>query len=68
MLIAAGPTKNGRKALYIGLMERNMELLRNDQPIHKRLDQEPQNVPGLEEWDLYILGPEDTARFIARVS
>lgn len=67
MLIAAGTTKDGRRILYLGLQAENIDRLLNDQPIYKRLDQPPQDVPGLEEWDITILGPEDTARFIAHV-
>lgn len=65
MLIAATSKKNGRKLLVIGLEEENVKRLRNDEPIYKSLNDDP-HVPGLAEWDLTILGPEDTARFVAR--
>ena len=65
MLIAAGTTKDGRKLLIVGLQAENLDRLLNDQPIYKDLSVEPQNVPGLEEWDITILGPEDTVRFVA---
>lgn len=61
MLIAAGPGKDGRKMLILGLDQEGLELLKNDNPIHKNMKDE--KVPGLEEWDVYILGPEDTFRF-----
>lgn len=67
MLIAAGTNWDGRKVLYIGLLEENIRRLKNDEPIYKNLSREPQNVPGLEEWDIAIMGPEDTARFIAHI-
>lgn len=62
MLIAA-TERDGRKLLVIGLMEENVRRLENDEPIYKDL-REP-GVPGLEEWDVAILGPEDTVRFVA---
>jgi hypothetical protein len=65
MLIAAATQKDGRKLLVIGLLEENMKRLADDKPIFKRADEH--EVPGLEEWDLTILGPEDTVRFIAYV-
>ena len=67
MLIAASTTKDGRKLLVLGLQAENMRRLLNDEPIYKRLDKAPQDVPGLEEWDVTILGPEDTIRFVAAV-
>lgn len=63
MLIAA-TERNGRKLLVIGLQSENVRRLLNDEPIYKSLaDDVP--VPGLEEWDVTILGPEDTERFVA---
>lgn len=67
MLIAASTLKDGRKLLIIGLMAENVDRLLNDMPIYKDMSKEPQNVPGLADWDITILGPEDTARFIATV-
>jgi hypothetical protein len=68
MLIAAGDSPHGRKILYIGLMDENIESLRDDKPILRRLDDVGgEAVPGLEDWTLVVFGPEDTARFIARV-
>jgi hypothetical protein len=64
MMIAASE-RDGRKVLLLGLMDENVKRLLNDEPIHKSLRDDPA-VPGLEEWDVVILGPEDTARFIAR--
>jgi hypothetical protein len=63
MLIAAGRT-NGQPTLFIGLDEENLRLLRDDRPIDKDLGA---IVPELASWRLVILGPEDMARFIARV-
>jgi hypothetical protein len=74
MLIAASyETKNGRKLLVVGLSKTNIDGLVNDEPILKRLDGKPDElgetegvqIEGLEEWDLVIMGPEDTPRFIA---
>jgi hypothetical protein len=65
MLIAASTSASGRNVLIVGLMSENITRLRNDQPIRKNLGESPQNVPGLEEWDLVIIGPEDTVRFAA---
>jgi hypothetical protein len=62
MLIAAS-IDSEKKILIIGLHKENIEKLLNDQPIEKDLALE--GVPGLEEWRLYILGPEDLERFIA---
>lgn len=64
MLIAAS-IKGDKKVLFIGLQADNVERLLNDQPIEKDLGVE--GVPGLEDWKVYILGPEDTVRFVARV-
>ncbi len=63
MLIAA-TERNGRKLLVLGLMDDNVKRLLNDEPIYKSL-RDDVAVPGLEDWDVTILGPEDTARFVA---
>lgn len=66
MLVAAYTDKtSGRRVLVLGLFAENMRRLANDEPIYKRLDTPPQDVPGLGDWDVTILGPEDTARFVA---
>lgn len=72
MLIAAMTADDGRKTLVLGLLAENVEKLVNDKPIYKRLDGERDSsgsegvlVEGLEGWDVTILGPEDTARFVA---
>ena len=71
MLIASSTTKEGRRLLVLGLERENIDLLLNDQPVYKRLgggegsDVVP--IPGLEDWDVTILGPEDTVRFVAHV-
>ena len=65
MLIAA-TERNGRKLLVLGLQDENIKRLLNDEPIYKNLGGDVA-VPGLEEWDVTILGPEDTARFVAQV-
>lgn len=68
MLIANGFSADGRNRLIIGLSEGNMIRLRNDEPIQRPLDGDGASgpaIPGLEGWDLIILGPEDTVRFIA---
>lgn len=62
MLIAAN-LDNENKVLILGLYQENIDRLVNDQPIEKDLGKE--GVPGLEAWKVYILGPEDTERFIA---
>ncbi len=61
MIIAASIGKNGRHILILGLLEDNIQRLKNDEPIRKNLN----DIPGLENWDLYILGPEDVTRFVA---
>lgn len=65
MVIAAGPTKDGRQVLILGLEEENVKRLLAGQPISKNLMEE--GVPGLEGWDIAILGPEDTVQFMAEV-
>jgi hypothetical protein len=65
MLLASSTAKNGRKVLVLGLEAENIKRLVNDQPIRKDLGAE--GVPGLEEWDVYVLGPEDTRRFVAQM-
>jgi hypothetical protein len=71
MLIAAAEGPDGRKRLIVGLHQENVDALANDKPIYKRLDgkdtdeTEGLRVPGLEEWDLVVLGPEDLERFRA---
>lgn len=64
MLIAAGGEGN-EKTLFIGLHQENVDKLLNDMPIRKPLKDPPAQVPGLEEWTIVIMGPEDTARFVA---
>ena len=73
MLVAA-TEKDGRRQLILGLEAENVTRLLNDQPIMKRLDGQSTDdtegieVPGLEDWDVVILGPEDTIRFVAHVT
>lgn len=62
MLLAAS-LEGERKVLFIGLQEENITKLKNDMPIRKNLNDE--GVPGLEEWDIVIMGPEDMVRFLA---
>lgn len=57
-----------RRSLIIGLSDLNLYHLRNDEPIKRPLDGDGQDgptIPGLDGWDLIILGPEDMARFVA---
>ena len=61
MLIAQISQEDGSKLLLLGLMEENVKRLLDDRPILKQLEAE------LEGWSVCIMGPEDTARFIARV-
>lgn len=63
MLIAATTKDNGRKMLVLGLEAENIANLLNDMPIYKSLNKDP-HIPGLEEWDITILGPEDMIRFV----
>jgi hypothetical protein len=72
MLIAATEGDDGRRRLILGLHQENVDGLLNDKPILKRLDGRPDeetgagpSIPGLEEWDIVLLGPEDLARFVA---
>jgi hypothetical protein len=74
-MMVAATERDGRKLLVLGLEAENIKRLLNDQPIYKRLDGQGTDetsgllvpVPGLEEWDVTILGPEDTVRFVAHV-
>jgi hypothetical protein len=62
VLIAAFE-RDGREHVVVGLSDENIRRLRNDEPIRKVLE----GVPGLPDGTiLFILGPEDTARFVAR--
>ena len=56
--------------LIVGLHAENVERLLDDKPIRRPLDEVPgmiENVPELAGWTLYVLGPEDLARFVAHV-
>lgn len=64
MLLVTTRTKTGKRMLIIGLEAENMERLQNDEPILKSFANE--NIAELEEWELTILGPEDTVRFVAQ--
>lgn len=64
MLIAI-TEQEGKKILVLGLQADNIVKLKNDEPIFKDLSTDPP-VPGLEEWTICVLGPEDTVRFLAR--
>lgn len=69
MLISAALTPDGRRTLIIGLSDGNLLNLRADMPIMRPLDGDGIDgpaIPGLEGWELCILGPEDTVRFIAQ--
>jgi hypothetical protein len=62
MLLAAF-AKEGREYLVVGLEDDNIRKLRNDEPIERRLE----GIPGIADGTmLVVLGPEDTARFVAR--
>lgn len=61
--------RTGRRSLVVGLEATNIERLKNDMPIRKQLDDKDGggfHTDGLEGWDLVVLGPEDSARFLAR--
>lgn len=67
MLIAVDLTN---KSLIVGLQQENIDRLLNDMPIERKLSETPgieENVPELSGWTLYVLGPEDLARFVAAV-
>lgn len=69
-MIAAGEnTKNGRKTLYLGLQDANVERLAGGEPILIRCDGEGNHVriPGLEMWDIVIMGPDDVVGFTEAV-
>jgi hypothetical protein len=57
---------NANKKLIVGLMQENVDRLLDDMPIEKRLGEYDGMPPELREWTLYVLGPEDLARFVAR--
>jgi hypothetical protein len=63
MLIAVDDVN---KKLILGLHHENIERLLNDMPIEKHLASERGMPDDLKKWTLYILGPEDLARFVAR--
>lgn len=56
----------GRKILLIGLHQENIDRLKNDEPIHKPLDDPNEQGSILDGWDLMIIGPEDLERFVAQ--
>jgi len=61
MLVAADADN---KKLILGLHKENVDRLLNDMPIEKALG-EFQGMPEeLQDWTIYILGPEDLARFV----
>ena len=64
MLIAATTKNDGTKLLVIGLDAENIKMLLNDMPIYKDLEINGEKIPGLEDWELAVLGPEDLIRFI----
>jgi hypothetical protein len=61
MLIASATTKRQRKLLILGLERENVGQLLTGKPVYQHLGQ----VRGLEGWDVTILGPTDTSRFVA---
>jgi hypothetical protein len=62
LLIAVDETN---KRLILGLHRSNIDKLLNDMPIEKRLGREKGMPAELAAWTVYILGPEDLARFVA---
>lgn len=78
MMISSASSRDGkRRVLMLGLDAENIARLLAGRPIVKQLDGAPHPlvdraedgvlVPGLENWDLVILGPSDMADFVARV-
>lgn len=63
MLIAVDDTN---KRLILGLHKENVKRLLNDMPIEKHLGREEGMPAELAAWTVYILGPEDLERFVAR--
>jgi hypothetical protein len=66
MFIATSNAPNQKKRLILGLSETNILKLRNDMPIHRTLGgpDSPVQIPGLEDWEVLIIGPEDSIRFM----
>lgn len=64
MIIASAVNDGERRMLIVGLEEENVRRLRNDEPLQKDLGE---FIPELAGWQLSVLGPEDTARFLAQV-
>lgn len=63
MLIAVTTDEtSGMRRLVLGLEEENIKRLLDDQPILKNLGET--GVKQLEGWEITILGPEDTVRFV----
>lgn len=64
MLLAVS-SKGDKHVLILGLEAENIRRLLNDEPIRKDLGK--LGAPGFENFEVYILGPEDTVRLVARV-
>lgn len=64
MMIAVISQEESRKLLVLGLMDENIKRLLDDRPIFKDLEAAALELEG---WSVCILGPEDTARFVAQV-
>jgi hypothetical protein len=62
MLIAVD---DANKKLIVGLQQENIDRLLDDQPIEKELGMYDGMPTELQEWTIYVLGPEDLARFVA---
>lgn len=56
-------TSEKSKMLILGLTDLNMKRLLDDEPIQKSLGDYSDELKG---WELSILGPEDTVRFMAQ--
>lgn len=63
MLVAVDDTN---KKLIVGLQQENIDRLLNDMPIESHLSRYDGMPLELQGWTLYVLGPEDLARFVAR--
>lgn len=58
----------GRQTLYIGLVEGNVERLVKGEPILLRGDSDVHGpLPGLEDWDVVVMGPSDTDAFVKHI-
>jgi hypothetical protein len=60
ILASSHPSSDGRRKLFVGLSDVNVERLVDGQPIQKPLD-----AYGVDGWDVVVMGPNDVRAFCA---